>query len=429
MSRVCNLVRAITEQEQIGYESNAMRKDVVIIGGGLNGLTQALALGGYRCRQPLAVAVVDKADPQRFANASHDSRASALTSATIAMLQAMGVWDEMALSTQAMDKVIVTDAGVSQVRDSLLSFVAEHQMPARFIENHTMFRGLLSAIAQSPNITLVTGQEINGIDYGPGLARVRLANGATITANLVVGADGRNSLARTAAKIEVETWPYPQSALTLTVGHELPHGGQAEEHFHAHGVFAILPLTGNRSSLVWTMPQDEAQALCAMADDAFLTTLAAQFGSHRGKLALLSPRHAYPLAMILAKSMIGPRLALIGDAAHVIHPLAGLGLNLGFKDVAALSEVVMDAQALGQDPGSSATLEAYARWRRFDTQSTAALMHGMHFLFANDHTSLRLMRQTGLKLIDGLPAVKRVFEKEAAGLTGDLPRLMRGLAA
>ena len=407
-----------------------MKTDVTIIGGGLNGLTAALALGGDRCRQPMQVAVVDRTDPHRFADAAHDSRASALTSATISMMQALGVWDDMSGSAQPMAKVIVTDAERAGARTTLLSFLsAEKNTPAAFVENHAIFRALLKAISQSPNITLVTGQQIKGIAHGPGLAVVTLGDDSTLKANLVVGADGRNSLARTAAKIEVETWPYPQSALTLTVGHALPHGGQAEEHFHTHGVFAILPLTDNRSSLVWTMPQDEAQALCAMPDDAFLHVLTARFGSHLGTLSLLSPRHAYPLAMLLAKSLIGPRLALIGDAAHVIHPLAGLGLNLGFKDVAALSEVVMDAQALGQDIGSTATLEAYARWRIFDTQSTAALMHGMHFLFANDHEALRLVRQAGLKLVDRLPGVKRVFEKEAAGLIGALPRLMRGLAA
>ena len=169
--------------------------------------------------------------------------------------------------------------------------------------------------------------------------------------------------------------------------------------------------------------------MCALPDDAFLAALSARFGDHRGKLALLSPRHAYPLAMVLAKSLIAPRLALIGDAGHVIHPLAGLGLNLGFKDVAALSECVMDAQVLGSDIGSAATLEAYARWRQFDTQSTAALMHGMHYLFANDDAALRFLRQTGLKLVNKMPVLKRVLEKEAAGLLGDLPRLMRGLAA
>jgi len=407
-----------------------VKTDIVIIGAGLNGLAASLALGGRRCRKPLRVTLIERGDPARFADPAHDSRASALTAATQKMLSGLGVWHGMATSAQAMKKVLVTDAASPEARQALLSFLeSDVSTPAMFLENHVIFKALLDEISQSPNITLMTGQGVSGFHFGPGLAKVTLADGTEIKASLVIGADGRGSPTRQAAGIGFDSWPYAQSAITLTVGHALPHGGRAEEHFNPQGVFAILPLSGNRSSLVWTEPHEKAKALCALPDEAFLAELRQRFGSHLGQLSLLSLRHAHPLSMMMAKSFVGPRLALLGDAAHVIHPLAGLGLNLGFKDAAALADCVMEAAALGQDIGGDAALEAYARWRRFDTQSTAAMMHGLHFLFANDHEALRLLRQVGLRMVDKLPALKRVFEKEAAGLTGQLPRLMRGLAA
>ncbi len=406
------------------------KTDIVIIGAGLNGLAAALALGGRQCRKPLSVTVIEKGDPARFANPAHDSRASALAAATQRMLAGIGVWSAMVPFAQAMNQVVVTDAALPEARQTLLSFLdSSDSAPTMFVENHAIFKALLEEMALSPQITLTTGQAVAGFHFGPGLAQVSLADGREIKASLVIGADGRGSPTRQAAGIEVENWPYAQSAITLTVGHELPHGGRAEEHFNPHGVFAILPLSGNRSSLVWTEPHEKAQALCAMPEDAFLDELSKQFGAHLGKLSLLSPRHAHPLSMMMADRFVGKRLALVGDAAHVIHPLAGLGLNLGFKDAAALVDCVMQAADLGQDIGGEAALEAYSRWRRFDTISTAAMIHSLDLLFANDQVALRSLRQAGLRLVDKIPALKRAFEKEAAGLTGDLPRLMRGLAA
>lgn len=407
-----------------------IRFDVLIVGGGLNGLAMALALGGKACRRPLKVGVVEKGDPRWFADPAHDSRATALTAASIAMLQAMGAWPAMAGLTQPMRKVIVTDGKSPEARPPLLSFLNEGEMaPAVFFENHVIFKALLEQIEQSPQIGIITGQAVGRFSYGPGLAGLVLENGEELKAELIIGADGRNSPAREAAGIGFDRWPYEQSAITLTVGHELPHDGCAEEHFNPDGVFAILPLSGNRSSLVWTEPHEKAKALCALPDAEFLGELSSRFGSHRGRLSLLTPHHAYPLAMQLAKSFTAPRLALIGDAAHVVHPLAGLGLNLGFKDSAALADCVMEASALGQDIGGGAVLEAYERWRRFDTLTTAAMMHGLHGLFANNNESLRLLRDAGLRMVDKIAPLKRLFQQEASGLGGALPRLMRGLAA
>ena len=407
--------------------------DVIILGAGLNGLAMALAVGGRACRMPLRVALVDRADPHGFAVTGHDSRCSALTLATQRMLQALGAWETMAPQAQEMRTVVVTDSNTNasaEKRKPLLSFLDDgHSAPAVFLENQIIFQGLLKELDQSAAITLFPSSAIQAFHFGPGLAQVDLANGQSLKANLIIGADGRGSPARVAAGLKYDGWDYDQSGITLTVGHDLPHDGRAEEHFNPHGVFAILPLCGNRSSLVWTEPHEKAKALVALPDAEFLTELQHRFGTHRGALQLLSHRHAYPLIMRLASSFTGQRLALIGDAAHALHPLAGLGLNMGFKDTAALSECIMEAARFGADIGGASVLEGFVRWRRFDTFATAAMMDGMNRLFANSNESLRLLRHAGLRLVDQFNPIKRELQKEAAGLTGDLPRLMRGLAA
>ena len=407
--------------------------DVIIIGAGLNGLATALAVGGRTCRMPLRVALVDRADPHGFAVTAHDSRCSALTLATQRMLRALGAWGAMAPRAQEMRSVIVSDSNTNafaETRKPLLSFLDEgKEAPAVFLENQIIFQGLLGELDQSPGVTLYPNASIQAFHFGPGLARVELASGQSLKANLIVGADGRGSPARVAAGLKYDGWDYDQSAITLTVGHELPHDGRAEEHFNSHGVFAILPLSGNRSSLVWTEPHLKAKALVALPDAEFLKEMQQRFGTQRGALQLLSHRHAYPLIMRLASSFAGQRLALIGDAAHALHPLAGLGLNMGFKDTAALSECVMEAARLGADIGGASVLEGFIRWRRFDTYATAAMMDGMNRLFANSNESLRLLRHASLRLVDQFSPIKHQLQKEAAGLTGNLPRLMRGLAA
>jgi 2-octaprenyl-6-methoxyphenol hydroxylase len=421
----------VFHSNEIGYSLLMYKVDVAVVGAGLNGLVAALALGGRSARRPLNVAVIDKRDPQRFATASYDSRASALTAATQAMFGALGLWDQIKPYAQDMTQIIVTDGKAATERPSLLSFATEGRAKpaAAMVENHHLFAAVLAEIAQSPHIQLLTGQAIQDIHYGPGLAQIILDDGTMVKASLIVGADGRHSITREKAGLKLQGWDYQQSALTLTVGHERPHDGMAEEHFTPTGVFAVLPLQDNRSSLVWTETHDEAQRLLALPDDVFLDELSKRFGSHRGALQLASPRHVHPLSLLIADELVGPRLALIGDAAHVVHPLAGLGLNLGFKDVAALADCVFDALALGEDMGGAAMLERYARWRRFDTVATAYLLDGLNRLFANDIAGLKFIRDAGLKLVDRSAAAKAFFMKEAAGQTGQLPRLMRGLAA
>ena len=228
------------------------------------------------------------------------------------------------------------------------------------------------------------------------------------------------------ARIATHGWTYDQSAIVTTVGHERDHGGRAEEHFLPAGPFAILPLKGNRSSIVWTEAKGEAERIVALPDDAFHAELEQRFKLHLGEINAVGARRVHPLGFFVARSFIAERIALVGDAAHVIHPIAGQGLNMGLKDVAALAEVIVDAARLGLDPGSAMVLERYQRWRRFDTVTMGIATDGLNRLFSNRSDVLRLVRDVGLGLVDRVPNLKRLFIREAAGLVGDVPKLLRG---
>ena len=402
--------------------------DIAIVGAGLNGLVAGVALAKTK---GLVVAVIDQTDPARFATPAHDSRTSALTLASQTMFRTLDLWQSIENHTQTVKDIIVTDGDDSAARPSLLSFALdEGGKPAVcMVENYRLFASVLEKAKATSTVSFHLGQKLADIKFGPGLATLTLADGTTLKAALVIGADGRNSPTREAAGLKLEGWTYAQSAITLTVAHELPHAGRAEEHFTSSGVFAILPLPGNRSSIVWTESHERAQHITNLPEAEFLIELGKKFGLHLGPLQVEGPKHLYPLSTKLANHMTATRLALIGDAAHVVHPLAGLGLNLGFKDAAALVDCVSDAANLGQDIGGAAVLERYATWRRFDTVSSAYMLDGLNRLFSNDHAGLKLLRDTGLKIVDRSASLKSFFVKEAAGTAGQVPRLMRGLAA
>ncbi|MGZ3291337.1 MAG: FAD-dependent monooxygenase, partial [Xanthobacteraceae bacterium] len=260
-----------------------------------------------------------------------------------------------------------------------------------------------------------------------------LADGSAMSARLVVAADGAHSSIRRRAGIASHGWNYGQSAIVTTVAHERDHNGRAEEHFLPAGPFAILPLKrdaviGHRSSIVWTEQAQEAARIVALPDADFHAELEQRFGLHLGEIEAVGPRRVLPLGLWVARTFIAHRLALVGDAAHVIHPIAGQGLNMGLKDVAALAEVIVDAARLGLDPGSLAVLERYQRWRRFDTVAMGLATDGLNRLFSNRSDVLRLARDVGIGMVDRLPALKRFFIREAAGLVGDVPKLLRGEA-
>ena len=402
--------------------------DVIVVGGALNGLAAGLALGGHRARRPLSVAIVDRKDPRQNLSSDDDARASAITASSKRMFEALGVWEHIAQHMQEMAEIIVTDGRGPEARPVLLQFgeAGSGLTSAHMVENRHLLQGLLGTLEKSPNITLVTGHAVAQQIFAPGLAKLSLSNGEQFSCSLVIAADGGKSPLRAAAGIELVGWSYDQMGIVASFDHELPHGGRAEEHFTPAGPFAVLPLRGNRSSIVWTKGTAEANRLLGLPGQEFETELQNEIGSHLGKIALLGKPQGYPLSMFFAKEFHATRLALVGDAAHVIHPLAGLGLNLGLRDVAALAECVADAHALGQDIGGLAVLERYSTWRRFDTVATAASMDGLNRLFSNDNSFLRIVRDLGLRATNQMSGVKQMFAREAAGQTGELPKLLRG---
>jgi 2-octaprenyl-6-methoxyphenol hydroxylase len=400
-----------------------MRADVLIGGGGFAGLSLAIAL-----RQALGPSfTVAVADPA-LANATADPRATAIAAAARRLFEAIGVW-QADLAQPILDMAI-TDSRVSDaVRPVFLTFEGEivpGEPFAHMIENRDLIASLL-AKAREAGVTL-RPSAVTAFETGPSRITAQLADGASVAARLLVAADGARSRLRELAGIQTFGWTYGQSAIVTTVQHERDHRGRAEEHFLPGGPFAILPLKHNRSSIVWTEETAEAERLVALPDDEFHAELERRFGLRLGDIALAGPRRALPVGLSVARSFVADRLALIGDAAHVIHPIAGQGLNLGLRDVAALAEVIVDAVRLGLDPGAIDVLERYQRWRRFDTMAMGVATDGLNRLFSNRSDVLRVVRDVGLGLVERLPALKQLFIREAAGLTGEVPKLLRGEA-
>jgi 2-octaprenyl-6-methoxyphenol hydroxylase len=397
--------------------------DVLIAGAGIVGLALAIAL-----RQGLgssfAVAVADPA----LAGASSDARATAIVAAARRLFETVGVWDELA--AQPMLDMAVTDSALNDtVRPTFLTFAGDVEPGEPFghmVENAPLVAALV-AKAREEGVVLHP-VAVGDTSLLPHNVDVELADGDLLSAALLVGADGARSAIRERTGIAVRGWSYGQSAIVTTVAHERDHGGRAEEHFLPAGPFAILPLTGRRSSIVWTEEAREANRIVALPDRDFHAELERRFGLRLGEIEVVGGRRVHPLGLWVARSFIAERVALVGDAAHVIHPIAGQGLNMGLKDVAALAEVIVDAVRLGLDPGSLAVLERYQRWRRFDTMAMGVATDGLNRLFSNQSDVLRLARDVGLGLVDRWPALKRLFIREAAGLLGEVPKLLRGEA-
>ena len=401
------------------------RADVVIAGGGFAGLALALAL-----RQGLGASFkVIIADPAFAAGAKPDLRASAIAAAARRMFETLGVWDAVAADAQPILDMVVTDFELEHaVRPVFLTFAGEIEDGepfAHMIENAPL-NAALAAKAREQGIEL-RAAPVTKFEHDGARITVSLGDG-DISASLIVAADGARSRVREQAGIVTHGWNYGQSAIVTTVSHERDHGGRAEEHFLPAGPFAILPLTGNRSSLVWTETDAEAVRIVALPDGEFHAELERRFGLHLGEMGVIASRRAFPLGLFIARSFVAERIALVGDAAHVIHPIAGQGLNMGLKDIAALAEAIVDAARLGLDIGGADVLERYQRWRRFDTAMMGVATDGLNRLFSNEFDVLRLMRDVGLGLVDRMPGLKSFFIREAAGVTGDVPKLLRGEA-
>ena len=401
------------------------RADVLIGGAGFAGLALAIAL-----RQGLGSSfVVTVADPA-LGRAGADARASAIVAAARRLFETIGVWETVADGAQPILDMAITDSRLQDaVRPVFLTFggdVEPGEPFAHMVENGPLIEAL-SEKAKQEGVALRSAA-VADFDLAANRIDVRLSDGDTFAARLLVAADGARSTIRERAGIASHGWAYGQSSIVATVTHERDHHGRAEEHFLPSGPFAILPLKGRRSSIVWTEDAQEAERIVALPDPEFHAELERRFGLHLGEIAAVGLRRAYPLGLAMARAFIAERLALIGDAAHVIHPIAGQGLNMGLKDVAALAETIVDAARLGLDPGSLAVLDRYQRWRRFDTMAMGIATDGLNRLFSNRSDVLRLARDVGLGLVDRLPAMKRLFIREAAGLMGEVPKLLKGEA-
>ncbi len=405
------------------------RLDIVIAGAGYVGLAAAVSVA--QARPGLGIAIVDAAPPGVW---ERDGRASAIAAAARRMLEQLDCWVEIEPHAQPMTEMIVTDSRTSDpVRPVFLTFdgeVRDGEPFAHMVPNREMNAALRRRAAEH-GISLIEGVAVDRFDVEDASVAVALADGRRLDARLLIAADGVKSRLRDMAGIKTVHWDYGQSGIVCTVAHERPHDGRAEEHFLPSGPFAILPLKpdekgNNRSSIVWTERTEVADRLVAEDDIVFETELELRFGLKLGEIRVDGPRKAWPLGLTLAREFVAPRFALAGDAAHGIHPIAGQGLNLGFKDAAALAQVIVEADRLGEDIGALDVLERYTRWRRFDTVQMGITTDVLNRLFSNDLGPLRTIRDVGLGLVDRMPWMKDFFIRQAAGLAGPAPNLLRG---
>jgi len=399
-----------------------MDTDILIVGGGLTGPLAALALSraGLRCT------LLDAAPrPERGA---FDGRAYALSLASVRMLAALGVWDAIE-DTQPIEGIRAADGrpgeGASPLHLRFDAGMIGERFMGQMAEDRHLRHALLAACDGTDRIDLRFAAQVVAQAAGTSHVAVTLADGEVLTGALLIGCDGRGSGVAERAGLRRTVKDYRQTALTCAVAHDLPHDGIAHQLFLPAGPLAILPLSGNRASLVWTEARDVAADIAAMEDEAYLAHLRPRFGSFLGDIALVGARGTYPLTLTLAQDMVAKRTALAGDAGHGIHPIAGQGLNLGFKDVATLAHVASEARRRGEDVGTAPVLDRYARWRRFDAAQMGMATDAVNALFSNDDPLLRGVRRMGMGAVNGIGPLKRHFIREAAGLTGDLPELMR----
>lgn len=404
----------------------AMEHDLIIVGGGLNGPALALAAA----RAGLSSVVLDALPTTTRSEDGFDGRSYALALASQRMLAGLSLWDGLAGNAQPMREIKVTDGRVGEAEVFLgLHFDSaeiEEGPMGYMVEDRFLRRALLDAMEAEPLVSHRDGARVTAQSTAPEGASVTLADGTMIMGRLLVGADGRQSGVAQRAGIRRTGWGYGQTALVCAIAHDKPHGGVAHQLFLPPGPLAILPLTGNRSSIVWSETEARAKAINALPDEQYLEVLRPRFGSFLGEIALAGARFTYPLGLTLANHLVAERLALVGDAAHGMHPIAGQGLNAGLRDVAALAHVLSHAERRGEDIAAPAALARYERWRRFDTATLAASTDLFNRLFSNDNPLARMGRDLGMAALGALPGLRRGFIREAAGLTGDLPDLMRG---
>lgn len=399
--------------------------DILIAGGGLNGPSLALGLA----QAGFSVAIVDARPQSARASDNFDGRGYALALASKRLLNAIGVWNSVAADTQPMLDIKVSDGRAGEGASPFFLHFDHNEIeegPMGFMcEDRFLYRAFQSTLAKADVITQINEDSVVDQEVTPQGVTVTLASGKALTARLLVGCDGKQSGVATRAGIKRTGWGYGQTALVCAIEHELPHNGVAHQFFMPPGPLAILPLPGNRSSIVWSETAENAAAIHALSDEDYIAVLRPRFGDFLGEISLAGARFTYPLGLSVANDFVAPRVALVGDAAHGLHPIAGQGLNAGLRDVAALVDVLTDAKTRGEDFAAIDVLERYQEWRRFDTSTLVAATDLTNKLFSNDNPLLRLGRDIGMGVVNAIPGLRRTFIREAAGLTGELPRLMR----
>ena len=403
------------------------RFDIVIAGGGLNGSALALALASAGFRVVLA----EPKPVQSLEDAGFDGRGYALSLSSVRVLSALGLWAGLQDKSQPILDIRITDGRLGDGPSPFVLEFAHGEIDegpmGQMIEDRHLRRALGAALAAEERVTALHGVSVTDHRVDADGVHVTLSDGRILGAALIVGCDGARSPTAVRAGLRRQGWTYDQTALVCAIAHEKPHHGCAHQYFLPSGPLAILPLPGNRASIVWTERAGTAAAIAAQDDAGYLAALRPRFGGFLGEIALEGDRFSYPLELSLADRLVADRTALLGDAAHKVHPIAGQGLNAGLKDVAALAEVLTRARQRGEDVGRAEVLARYQRWRRFDIAALAMATDGFNRLFSNDNPLARLGRDIGLGLVGRLPRVRRGLIREAAGLTGDLPRLSRGL--
>ena len=403
----------------------SMNSDLIIVGGGLNGLALALAAASAG----FSVTIIDALPRAVRSLREFDGRSYALALTSKRLLQGIGVWGAVADHAQPMLEIKVTDGRAGEGATPWMIHFDHAEIeegPMGFlVEDRHLRAAFLAAMDGSNLITQIDSARVVAQEIMPDGVTVTLDSGDIVSGRLLIGSDGRGSGTAKRAGISRIGWGYDQTAVVCAVAHDKPHGGIAHQFFMPNGPLAILPLTGNRSSIVWSETTDRAAQLMTLDDDQFLDALRPAFGSFLGQISLEGARFSYPLGLTLAQSFIADRVALIGDAAHGVHPIAGQGLNAGLRDVAALAQVLSEAHARGEDIGAAQPLARYQTWRRFDTTTLALATDTFNRLFSNNNPLLRAARDIGMAAINATPTLRRGFIREAAGLTGDLPKLMQ----